>query len=388
MSLKQEIDESMKDIKTDGYSISVGEIANNYKDGDITIFPEYQRYFRWDIRQKSDLIESLILGIPIPPIFVSQDASAKWDIIDGLQRVCTILEFMGVLKKRDSEETYTPSKLIGTKFLPSLEGKKWDDTADKDNSLDEDVRRIIKRRKLNISIIDSTTNNEVKYELFQRLNTTGSELKPQEVRNCLMVMINPKLYREIIKLAENEDFSRITNLSSKQLQEQYDKELVTRLIVLEKINLQNISSQSDIAPLITECIVEILEVVGKNAVEEDKKYLFIDERPFSIVEFAEKFKETSSLINSVFSENAFRKYDCEKDRYSGPFSLSLFEVIFKHTMDNLQYYKNDHEELRARTQRIIERPDYIEATKQGTRAVDRMKKMFEIGVKVLSENED
>ena len=71
MSLLDEILESKKAIKTDSYPMSIGEIVNLYKEGDLVIFPEYQRYFRWSDKQKSEFIESIILDIPIPPIFVS-----------------------------------------------------------------------------------------------------------------------------------------------------------------------------------------------------------------------------------------------------------------------------------------------------------------------------
>ena len=102
MSLLDEILESKKAIKTDSYPMSIGEIVNLYKEGDLVIFPEYQRYFRWSDKQKSEFIESIILDIPIPPIFVSSNADGRWDIIDGLQRTSTILEFMGILKKREN----------------------------------------------------------------------------------------------------------------------------------------------------------------------------------------------------------------------------------------------------------------------------------------------
>ncbi|HAO6472162.1 TPA: DUF262 domain-containing protein, partial [Listeria monocytogenes] len=207
MKLVEQIEDSRKEIKTDSYPMSIGEITNLYRDGDLVIFPEYQRYFRWTRKQKSEFIESLILDIPIPPIFVSNNADGRWDIIDGLQRTSTILEFMGLLRKRDNDaEFYEPSVLLGTKFLPNLEGKKWDDEDDLANSLPAEVRRNIKRRKINISIVDSTVNPNIKYELFQRLNRNGSILKGQEVRNSLMIMINNRFYKFIEKLSSYERF--------------------------------------------------------------------------------------------------------------------------------------------------------------------------------------
>ncbi|MBC2318479.1 DUF262 domain-containing protein [Listeria booriae] len=383
MGLESEINKSMRDIKTDGYSISIGEIANNYKDGDITIFPEYQRYFRWNIKQKSDLIESLILGIPIPPIFVSQDRDAKWDIIDGLQRICTILEFMGVLKKRNSEDYYEASKLIGTKFLPSLENKLWDSKVDTANSLDENTRRIIKRRKINISIIDSTTNNDVKYELFQRLNTTGSELAQQEIRNCLMVMINPSFYKSLIELAEEQDFQRIINLSEKQLREQYDKELITRLFISYYLNLDNVQTQEDMGPYLTDKIVKFMEVIEDldRAADYEEDFLNIDQ--FNMEDFSNRFARATQIYKNNLDKNSFRKYIFESGQFKGPFLLSVFEVSFIYVMKDIEKYEANGALITEKIKKIPNLPEFTEGTKPGTRALDRMRRMIKLGSSVM-----
>ena len=75
--LQNEIDRMRKQIKTDSYPMSIGELANLYRDGDLNINPIYQRLFRWDIAQQSALIESILLGIPVPPIYVYQDGEGK-----------------------------------------------------------------------------------------------------------------------------------------------------------------------------------------------------------------------------------------------------------------------------------------------------------------------
>ena len=97
-TLQEQIDLKSKEIHTDSYPISIGEIISMYKDGDIDIHPEFQRFFRWTSLQKTMLIESILLNIPIPPIFVAQRKDGIWDIVDGLQRMSTILQFTGVLQ--------------------------------------------------------------------------------------------------------------------------------------------------------------------------------------------------------------------------------------------------------------------------------------------------
>ena len=97
--LTEEIISAQRLVKTDAYQMSIGEIVSMYDNREIIIDPEFQRLFRWNISQKSKLIESLLLGIPLPSIFVFEKENSSWELIDGLQRVSTILEFMGKLRE-------------------------------------------------------------------------------------------------------------------------------------------------------------------------------------------------------------------------------------------------------------------------------------------------
>lgn len=134
-----------------------------------------------------------MLGIPIPSIFVSQRDDGVWDVIDGLQRLSTIFEFLGELRDEVGVKL-PPSKLLATEYLPSLKDKMWENE-DTENSFTSSQRLSLKRSKLDIRIIKKESDKDTKYELFQRLNTGGTSLSPQEVRNCLMVMINKEFYR-------------------------------------------------------------------------------------------------------------------------------------------------------------------------------------------------
>ena len=98
MSLEDEITNASKKVVKDGYDMSIGELMSLYRDRELIINPKYQRYFRWDISQKTKFIESLLLGIPIPPIFVYTTSGRKWELVDGLQRMSTIFEFAGILR--------------------------------------------------------------------------------------------------------------------------------------------------------------------------------------------------------------------------------------------------------------------------------------------------
>ena len=95
-----------------------------YDENELNIHPEFQRYYRWDEDRKSKFIESILLGIPIPSVFVAQQPDGVWDVVDGLQRLSTIFEFMGSLKDENSE-ILEPLCLTGTRYLPALAEMQW-----------------------------------------------------------------------------------------------------------------------------------------------------------------------------------------------------------------------------------------------------------------------
>ena len=148
MSLQGEIDTRRRAIKTDSYAMSLGELMNLYQSRELDLHPDFQRFFRWTDEQKTKLIESILLGIPLPPVFVSQRKDGVWDVIDGLQRLSAIFQFAGILQGENG--TQSPSlKLKKAKYLPSLEGKEWENSKDQDSpdALAPQQRIDIKRSK-------------------------------------------------------------------------------------------------------------------------------------------------------------------------------------------------------------------------------------------------
>ena len=93
MNVIEEVDQHRNDIATDTYTATWREILGQYKDGELTINPEYQRLFRWDLDQQTQYIESILLAIPSPPLFLARNDDGTSEVIDGLQRVSTVLKF-------------------------------------------------------------------------------------------------------------------------------------------------------------------------------------------------------------------------------------------------------------------------------------------------------
>ena len=317
MSLQEEIDTTRQEIRTDSYSMSIGEWISIYEKNEIDIHPDFQRFFRWSEHQKSTFIESILLGIPIPPIFVSQRDDGIWDVIDGLQRLSTIYEFIGIFRSNNLNENTSQNEsnslvaLQETTYLPSLKGKKWDDPEDIDNSLTQAQRLLIKRSKIAVHIIEKESDEMIKYELFQRLNTGGSVATPQEVRNCILLMLNKELFDLIRLLADRESFKSCIALSDKNYQEQYDMELVLRFILLfdkDDESLQKLGG--DVSVFLTDRMREM-------ALKEDLNIAYIKRA----------FDETFNILNQATKDNSFKRYKADGERFLGGFILSAYEVI-------------------------------------------------------------
>lgn len=311
MLLQEEIDKRRQEIRTDGYSMSIGELMSLYENEEINIYPDFQRFFRWTEYQKSTFLESILLGIPIPAIFVSQRDDGVWDVVDGVQRLSTIYEFTGILKQQKEDDNIEPVTLQKTVYLPSLEGKKWHDTNDTENSFTPTQRLLIKRAKIGVNIVEKESDAMIKYELFQRLNMGGSIAKPQEVRNCILVMLNKKLYELIRDLANNEAFKNCVALSDRLYEEQYDMELVLRFVLFFDKDEEKINQLSgEVSEFLTNEMREM-------ALREN-----LDYKKIKIA-----FTRTFDFIDKTTGEDTFKKYKPEQDKFTGGFLLSLFELI-------------------------------------------------------------
>jgi len=235
--LSQEIEKAQRSVRTDAYQMSVGEIVSMYERKEIIIAPEFQRLFRWDISQKSKLIESLLLGIPLPSIFVFEKEDGNWELIDGLQRVSTVLEFMGLLRSPDGG-LESPSVLEATTYLPSLHNSVWEKSElvqgvsmDDQRPLDKTQQLSIRRGRLGVEILKRPSDNKTKYDLFQRLNAGGTQANAQELRNCIMLMINADYFRAIKLSAEKRPFQNVIAVTEEQIEKQRHIEMAVRFLV-------------------------------------------------------------------------------------------------------------------------------------------------------------
>lgn len=359
MSLEKEIKDARQTVVTDGYDMSIGEVINLYKNEELVIAPAFQRLFRWDDERKTRFIESIILGIPFPPIFVHQDAEGVWELIDGLQRVSTILQLTGDLKGERAEQL-GPLVLNGTKFLPSLSGKRWAESADgAGDGLGTPIQLAIKRARVRVEILQAGSSQTAKYELFQRLNTGGADLSPQEVRNSIAVSINNDFFNWLVKLANRPSFVKTTRQTSAALESQAGVELVLRFIAFRNIPYK---SGMDVHEYLDDALINL---AGGLKFDKDAEEA--------------NFNKTFDFLDAALGDKAFQRWDGQN--FSGKFLMSIFEVLAIGLSKNLAQYEALGEA--GRNQRILEKAQslneekvFVENSGAGVRGTTRLSKLL------------
>ncbi|MFL0076608.1 DUF262 domain-containing protein [Tenacibaculum maritimum] len=346
--LLKQIELRRTSFKTDGYSMSIGELVNLYKNDEIIIRPEYQRLFRWTHGQKVKLVESIILGIPIPSIFVYQDENGIWELVDGLQRVSTILQLFGVLKDEE------PLVLEGTKHIPNLEGFKWKND-DKEKELPQGLKLAIKRAKINLTIILSDSDKRAKFEVFQRLNTGGSNASNQEVRNNVMLMVKPEVFTWFNELATNSSFLETLSISDRLYDEQYHMELLLRFIALAHYDYNHKKDVGDYLDDINEDLLNN-DTIDFNAIKTN-------------------FDLTFDTLNQILGEKSFKKYNGTD--FKGKFLESSFEAISIGLAANIEQYNLplENDLILNKIKGLYDEEIYIQTSGSGSNAKSRIPKL-------------
>lgn len=317
ISLQDAISARRRDISTDSYPMSIGELTNLYREDELDVHPEFQRIYRWTAEQKSRLIESILLGIPLPSVFVAQTESGTWDVVDGVQRISTILEFQGLLID-DEGNKLPPLQLTATRYLPQLEGIMWEGSGEGD-SLTQAQRLDIRRAKVDLKIIKRESSEAAKYDLFQRLNSYGTTLTRQELRSCLIISSNREFYYWLDELRKHQPFIDTIALADRLVSEQYDLELVLRFLIFRTLDAESIRSVGNIGEFLDFKSIQFASV----GIDQDAE--------------GRRFRQTFDIL-AGFGEDVFRKYNQGRDRFQGAFLNTAYEVIALGLGFHVDYY--------------------------------------------------
>jgi len=353
--LMEELAKERKNIKTDSYDMSIGEIISLYQDGDLKLNPAYQRLYRWDKDHKVRFIESILIGIPIPEIFVAQKEDGKWDIVDGVQRISTLLQLVGELPG------YEPLVLEGTKYLPSLQGLTWE-------TMPGDAKRLLKRARIGVNIILTENSIESQYELFQRLNTGGISLESQEMRNCLIIMLDESYYNRINELKNYENFKKCLSITEDKYKVEYNMELIVRYLIAKRNKVDydyyNISSEK---------LSDFLD---------REMSLLISDGDFKIDEEIELFKRVFDFLAEQMGQDTFKKYNLEKGCFEGAFSNASYEAILVGVAENLDALRNMN--FKELVEGIYSQEKFLKFAGRGIKVVSRFQGLNEFSREYFS----
>lgn len=181
MAIQEQLDSNRRTVSFDNYDITVRQLYAMIAEKQIELQPEYQRHFVWDSVRQSQLIESIFLGIPVPNLFMATNTDATWEVVDGLQRLTTIVNFIGDDNVRQRiSPTSQKLRLSGLEKVSDMNGLTFE-------GLPMSVQQMFMTRPIRVTVLNDKSDFTVRYDLFERLNTGGVFLHPQEIRNCVFI---------------------------------------------------------------------------------------------------------------------------------------------------------------------------------------------------------
>lgn len=343
--LDVEIDESQEDevhivydIATYPSDYTLSGIVDMWAAGDITI-PEFQREFVWNIRQSSLLIESFLLGLPVPPVFFYIDEENKNLVIDGQQRILsTVFYFSGFFGDENLQGRRQVFRLTGLDERSPYYKKTY-------RELSESAQRKLRGtvlRAINIRQLSPVGESTSIFHIFERLNTGGTPLKSQEIRN---VVFRGGFVSVLRELNRDSNWRRVIGKKAFS-KHQVDVELVLRVFALRN------GARAYEKPM-----KEFLNQAMRKHQEGDTT---------DVIEFMNKFRETCELMIHEFGEKPFH--------LRGRLSTSALDSVF---CTLLQYRSRLPErDLFEKYQQLISDPKFLDLTTIGTTDTSTVKARF------------
>lgn len=281
-------------IRVEPSNMSLRQVFDMINDHEINLSPDFQRNVVWDNRRKSRLIESILLRIPLPVFYFSSDNDGILSVVDGLQRLTAIMEFM-------------QNKLVlqGLEYLDTCEGR----TYSGENKIDDRLVRRFNLTQITSNVIDSSSPTKVKYDIFRRLNTGGRPLNAQELRNCLA---STRLRDSLRKMAKSKEFRDTTtrSISDTRMEAQ---EYALRFIRFRMLyNSPNLSIE-DYSGNMDDELDNSVELLNK-----------LDN--FDFAEYEEAYDRAMVNAKHLFGSHAFRKVykDTTPQSYRSVINKTLF----------------------------------------------------------------
>lgn len=349
MTLKIQLDDLQKKakertVRTQNIEYDLETLVKKIDKQTIKLNPDYQRRHRWSLEASSRLIESLILNIPIPYVYISLDIDVddeiedsdeqyRYSVIDGQQRITAIYDYM--------KNKYS---LTGLDVLSTLNGALYTD-------LPPFLIRRLEERTIKCLRIDSTVDSQVKYDIFERLNTGALKLESQELRNAIYRGPFKEL---LIELCLNKHFKSSTNLSDKKIAKMDDQEIILRFFSLHYKN-----GHADYKSRFKDFLNKKMESFNQL---NDKE----------ILEMKKMFEKTFKRIAECGIEYPFSNWSWNKTSKTGT-KKSNFNVAVYDTVCGL-YSLNENNITRSKlTSFLFSDPDFVDACSGSYNDVSKIK---------------
>jgi hypothetical protein len=303
--LVESIAAMLRQASTQSLDLSFNELLDMHDAGELNITPDYQRLFRWSEGQRSRLIESLLLEMPVPPIFVIEEDEGSYQLIDGLQRISSYLHLRGKLSALHLDPPVQSGEMLRLSdcdIIPSINGMTFVDfpTA---------LQIRLKRAFIRVEVVRKGADPRFKYHMFKRLNTGGDLLSEQQLRNCTIRMLDKQFPDFIIKMASLEEFKECTlALTTERRLSAFDEELVLRFFAFK--NRRSLFKH-EVADFLTEYMEDIADA--------DKP------ETFDYVAEETAFKKTFLALKKTLGEYAFAF--ARNGKLSAGFSIYHYEAI-------------------------------------------------------------
>jgi hypothetical protein len=299
------IDGKLEKVHTQSLDLSFNEILDMFKEKELDINPDFQRLFQWSEGAQSRFIESLLLEMPVPPIYVIEEREGRYLLIDGLQRISSYLHLRGELEATHLDPPiHRGDKLVLVEcdIVEELNGRTFDD-------LGTALQIRLKRAFVRVEVVRKGSDPRFKYHMFKRLNTGGQLLTPQQVRNCTIRLLDPEFNDFVSRLSRTESFRQTTEILTPQSRlEAFDQELVLRFFAMKNYRQ---AFKHDVGDFLTEYMEK---VSGK-------------ELPFDFEDEEMNFERTFAVLNQTLGDQAFAYANPSRDGLTHGFSVYHYEAI-------------------------------------------------------------
>lgn len=284
---------STKDIKITNAPITLFSLIDKLKFDEIDLNPDFQRNADlWDNRRMSRLIESILLKLPLPVFYFDVKDDTKWIVVDGLQRLSTLKKFI------IGDDKGKKLKLKDLEFLKHLNGKFYDE-------LDRPLQRIIDATQVITYQIEAQTPKEVRYSIFNRINTGGLSLNAQEIRQALNQKNQGVSFLK--RITEIDVFKNVVKQNPKRMR---DREVVL-IFLLFKLGLFESKEYSKIQKYLDKAMEELDSIVNNG----------------EFLKLENSLKDSLLFIIKIFGNDFTFSLSIGDKNLSKTFNQSLFDVI-------------------------------------------------------------